>query len=803
MTLQKKMKKILVSLLCFITFSVMYPQSNNLGKIEGQIFDEITEDPIAFATITLISDEEKVTTGTVSNKRGKFSLKQIPFGIYRLEVQFMGYDLLSKNIKLSKDLSQLLFDQLFLKQSNTILEDVTVQNTKTYITQKADRKIIHVGKDITATGGNALQVLQNIPSVSVDLQSGNIRLRGNENVRILINGKPLNMNPSQLLRQTPSSLLKQIEIITSPSAKYNPEGMSGIINFILKKNSDTGINGTVFLGIEHSKSSRSTKSLDLNYNNGSMNFYGNYSNNFGKYKTLQQLERTDKFLTQNFDFLHDFNDHTFQLGSDFFMDKKNTLSLQTFQTTSDNSLKNKAGTQYDLYQLVTDNLSRYKMSERIYNLDYKHTLSTHGSLEVEVNYSIHKNPEESMNTFPEDTNNKLYDYTNTINDTRRSWLVNVDFEKMILDSIQFELGLEYRSQLMHNSIVTNQEIEVGIPPTLSQRGNTEFDYDRFIYSGYFNFQKKFKKISLQAGVRLEQYNLLSIFSNTEQIGTIPYSDKAFNIYPSTLVTYAISEKEDLQLTYNRRVERPSFIQVTPIQEWVSPLTTSQGNQRLHLQFTNSFELNYLKNFSKGTLNFGTFYRKLSNRIGRIIQKDKIDSDQQIISYGNYDFAENYGAEFSLGYTFVEWWTTFSSIETYIQQSEGIINDQMEAVSNTYSKIVLRNSFKISDFFNANLIVNHRGKRKNIQFEVKPYTTVDIAASISLLNDKATLTVRGSDIFDALDFRYTANNPFPQKGFYDLEYDQIYIGFSYAFGSSEVKKRSRRERNSHESSGSFF
>ena len=611
------------------------------------------------------------------------------------------------------------------------------------------------------------------------------------------------MNPSQLLKQTPSTLIKQIEIITSPSAKYNPEGMSGIINFILKKNTNTGFNGNVLVGLEHSKNTRTSKSLDLNYHIGSVNFFGSYSSNLGKYQTLQLLERTDKFLTQNFDFLYDYHDHTFRLGMDVSIDKQNTLSIHTFQTISDNSLRNNANIQLDSGQLVTPNLSQYSMSERMYNIDYKHDLKTNGSIEVEVNYSIDKNPETSINTFPEDNENKLYDYVNAIDDTSKSWLVNIDFEKKIVDSIQLELGLEYRSQLLHNSIVTNQEIEVGTPPMIVQRGNTEFDYDRFIYSGYFNLKKDFKKISLQAGVRFEQYNVLGTFSNTQQIKDIPYSDKAFNIYPSAFVTYAISEKDDLQLTYHRRVERPSFIQITPIQEWVSPLTTSQGNQKLSLQLTNSFEMNYNRSFSKGSVNFGTFYRKLSNRIGRIIQKDELDADKQVISYGNYDFAENYGVEFSLKYKIVKWWNIFSSTETYIQQSEGIINDQIEVVENTYSKTIFRNNFKVTDWFEIQLMVNHRGRRKNIQFEVEPYTTVDIGASVTILNDKATISIRGSDVFNALDFRYASNNPFPQKGFYDLEYDQIYVGFSYAFGTSEVKKRSRRQRDNNESSGSFF
>ncbi|CAM1371137.1 outer membrane beta-barrel protein [Tenacibaculum xiamenense] len=796
------MKRLLLLFLC-LSISKLVAQKKNFGEVHGYIYEQTKQIAIPFASITLKSEEGEIIAGVVSNKTGKFSLKKIPFGTYVLDVQFMGFDSLVKNINLSKSNAKLQLNKLYLKESNVILDDVTVKKDETYIVQKIDRKVINIGKDITATGANALQVLQNAPSVSVDAQSGSISLRGNENVRILINGKPSNMDPAQLLRQTPSTLLKQIEIITSPSAKYNPEGMSGIINFILKKNADAGFNGTIMVGLEHSKHTRPNSSIDLNYNTGSINLYGNYSSYFGKLRTIQNIERVDKFLTQDFDFLYDYNDHSFRVGADLFIDKKNTVSVYTYQTVSRNSLSNNALFQSDTGNLYTPNISNYDFSERIYNIDYKHTLKNEGSIELEVNYSDYKNPEESINRLPQDPSNRLYHYNNDIDDTQKSWLINLDFEKIILDSVKLETGLEYRSQLMHNSIITNQEIEVGSPVTIVPRGNTNFNYDRFIYSAYFNLNKEFGKLSLQAGMRFEQYNVFGLFSNTEQIANVPYSDKEFNIYPSVFASYAITSKDNVQLAYSRRVERPSFTQVTPIQEWVSPLTTSQGNQNLSLQFTNSFEINYTRTIPKGYIIFGTFYRRLSNRIGRTIQQSETNPDIQIMSYDNYDFADNYGVELSGSYKIYKWWNIVPSVEAYIQQSEGIINNQMESVKNTYFKTVFRNSFKINKGFNAQLTINHRGRRKNIQFEVEPFTTVDLGASLNILNDKGTISIRGADIFNNFNYKYFSDNPFPQNGSYSLENDLFYIGFSYAFGGSEGKTRSRKERDDNESRGGLF
>src|SRR5690606_7361170 len=194
------------------------------------------------------------------------------------------------------------------------------------IEQRIDRKIINIGKDLTTVGASASEIMNNIPSVSVD-QDGNISLRGNENVRILIDGKPTNMDAAQLLKQIPSTSIKSIELITNPSAKYNPEGMSGIINIILYKNANDGLNGNLSLGLTAGEYTRSNGSIDLNYRKKKFNFYGNFGGQLGDRYNMGRINFTDNEYKQHYDILNSENSYLYKVGVDFFLDDKNTFSF--------------------------------------------------------------------------------------------------------------------------------------------------------------------------------------------------------------------------------------------------------------------------------------------------------------------------------------------------------------------------------------------------------------------------------------------------------------------------------------------
>lgn len=687
---------------------------------------------------------------------------------------------------------------IYIEDEITELGGVIIEAERSIVIQKIDRKIINISKDLASAGTNSLQMLENIPSIEVNHQSGTVSLRGNENVRVLIDGKPSNLSTAQVLKQLPSSSVKSVELITNPSAKYNPEGMSGIINIILKKNTTIGFNGAISLGAEQSINKRPTGSLNYNYRTGKVNFYGNYGVDAGKFETFATFNREDKNLSQKIDYLDHSTSHYIKNGVNFYMNSKNTLSFYTTHNyIGTDFFVNTITKENGNNTLNTENLSIYDINEQVYNLNYKLDLDDKGhSLEFEINHSESSSPQSDLMTETIRPESKIYNYSNTITNDNRSLLLNIDYTKPLKNGT-LELGIEARNQKYFNHIVTDQEVETGNTPSTSARGNSTFNYDRKMYSAYINFNTEYKKIGIQTGLRFEHFTVDGHFLNTVQSETELYTEAIFSIYPSAFLTYQISENDEIQFGYSRRVDRPGINQVTPIQEWTSALTISVGNRELTPQFTNSFEVNY----TKGNVTIGGFYRKTTDKIGRIINKDPLHNDRQILSYENYDTSDSYGIEISGSYKPKKWWTLRPSSSLYIQESIGFINNQRESIRNALFRARISNRFNASKKLSFQLSGSYKGKSENVQFKVNPYFLVNASARWSVLKGKGAINLRGTDIFDNFKQAISSSNPFPQTGSFTLEYSSIYLGFSYNFGGGKKKDRDRKYREDNETRGS--
>ncbi|RSC92697.1 outer membrane beta-barrel family protein [Tenacibaculum singaporense] len=789
------MKRLLILILLLGTY---FCQAQNL-QLTGIILDKKNNHPLPFVTITCKNTSNKILTGSISDEKGNFKVENLPKENLLLTFQFIGYKTFEKKVDLKKDSK---IGTIFLEENTTQLDEVEIQGETSTIIQKIDRKVINVDNDLTASGATSLEMLENIPSVDINQLSGTISLRGNENVRVLVNGKPSNVSTAQLLKQIPSNSVKSVEIITNPSAKHAPEGMSGIINLILKKNTKIGFNGSFSVGAKQSRNLRPDVSFNTNYKTGITNFHLNYNTSWGDYETFNDLERTDTNLTQDIDFLSNSNNHNIKFGVDIDITSQSILSVYTSQNFDNNSLATNTLV-HENNSLVFDNksFSDYDQRDETYNIDYVYNFDDKGqNLEIEFNHSITKNPEKTTNKELINPDSKEYNYTNDIKDTRKLWLLNIDYAKPI-KSGKLEIGFEFRKQGFYNQILTDREA-INSSATLQPVGNTNLNYNRSIYSGYINFNKKINKLSIQTGIRIEQFDLDALFQNTEQ-GNTNLKDNIFSWYPSASITYNFSKKDNLQFAYSRRVDRPSAYQVTPIQEWFSPLTISKGNLNLQPQFTNSLELNFTRTITKGYISFGTFYRRTNDKIGRLLQKDNQNPDRTISSFTNYDFADSYGIELSASFKPIKWWTLRPAFETYIQDSQGVLNNNLETVKNTLVKGRISNSFKASKKLNFQLSGIFRGKSENIQYTVQPYTMINAAVRLKVFDCKGNITLRGTDIFNNVNFDYTSNIPFVQKGKYTLEYNSVYLGFSYNFGSGKNKSKGRKYRDNNEAQGGMF
>ena len=328
------MKKLLLLTLSLITLNsygqLAKSELPKPGVVKGKVVDQTTNEPLPYVNIAVKDFDNKIITGGITDENGNFTIKKIPKGKSYVEIQYIGYKAHKANIEISIKKKTVELGTIQLLESTAQLDEVVVRAEISTVVQKVDRKVVNVGKDLTAAGTTASELLNNVQSISVDSQTGAISLRGNSNVRILVDGRPTNIPTAQLLRQIPSTSIKSVELITNPSAKYNPDGMSGIINIILNKNANTGFNGSIDTGITAGHYVRYNASANANYKTGKVNFFGNYGHNSGDNYNYGFVSRPGVNL-QDFIFVNNNNSNLIKFGADVYLNDKNTLSFYTTQ----------------------------------------------------------------------------------------------------------------------------------------------------------------------------------------------------------------------------------------------------------------------------------------------------------------------------------------------------------------------------------------------------------------------------------------------------------------------------------------
>ena len=822
------MKKVvlLAALLCYGAASANYPlnltnsihvtDSTDLknGTVKGIIIDKDLQQSVAYAAVVIKSGDGKETvTGGITNEDGTFEIKGLAVGKYIFEVQFIGYKTYSQPIEITKKQRKLDVGTIYLEENTEELDGVEVVAERTTIEQRVDRKVINVGKDLITSGPTAADIMANLPSISVDQQSGNISMRGNENVRVMVDGKLSNIPAAQLLKQIPSASIKSIELITNPSAKYNPEGMSGIINIILHKNTMVGFNGNINVGLTYEKEAKFNSSIDMNYRNGKFNLYGNYGNNIAKNKNGGYVLRPTDRVDQIFNFLDNRKSHLFKVGLDFYLNDKNTLSVFTNQNISESTMN--GNTQLIFHNDIAkneiqnfingnDNLSSQ------YNFDYKLDLEKDGhNIELEVDYNVYDGEQPTDYTYSRgfvDLTNP--NYNTTIDTDRKRLTVNLDYVNPLTDKTKLELGVQAR---LFNSFIdfdTNK-----YPYKLA----TTFDYTRDIYSAYATYSKKYEKWTYQLGARVENVTVdaIPVENNVTNDTTTsePFSNEYVEVYPSAFFTYTPSDKNSYNLSYSRRVDRPGIGQVNPIPEWSTPLITSSGNIALEPQFTNSLEVNYTRRLEKGSITSGVFYRAISNEINRVLfEIEGVDSDKKeiLLSHDNFDNTTAYGVELSGRYKLASWWNFNASFDFYSQKQTGVskkidalgntIETTKGSVNNAAYNFRMFNNFKVSKTVSLSAFGFYRGANKSLQFNIKPMYFVNVGARVNFAQGRGTFSLNFNDIFNTMKFSFDSDRPFDQVGQFNWESHTISTSLSYRFGGNKYRAKSRKRRDNDEKQG---
>lgn len=782
------------------------------GKITGKVVDAASKQPVEFATISVFTRRDSVlVTGDISDETGEFVVEGIPAGAFRVKISYIGYRTSVKD-------SLLITRQDPVKNLGTIrmngtaqaLNEVIVNAEKEVFQQSIDKKVFNVDKNIVSLGGSATDVLETVPSINVDVD-GAVSLRGSGGVVILIDGKPSSLTGADraaILEQIPASAIESIEIITNPSSRYDAEGMSGIINIVLKKNQVRGANGIVTLsaGTRH----KYNGALNLNYRTPKVNVFTNYSyryaNRFfnGSRENIREdISEGTSYLYQNTDG-SDIDDlHLVQAGMDYYWNAKTTVGFSGLYRT-DGEIQ---GETIEFRNLDAANTLRnlyYRNNtetEDGHNVDlafnFRRTFSSsRQELTASVLYSESKEDEvagfnwQSYNLdftpsdAPPDLQRNLGNLSNKI------ITMQADYLQPVRENGKLEAG--YKSiirEVDNNFIFEEYEDELGgwINNTLF---SNNFLYKEQVHSLYSNYSATLGKFGYQAGLRAEQTLSNSVQKTTDR----NFENNYFSLFPSLFLSYKLENEQQWQLNYSRRINRPGLRELNPFIDYSDPLNLRTGNPRLQPEYTNAFEISYLKGWKNFFLTSSVYYRNTNDIIQRIITVDT--SNISTTTFENLNRRNAFGFEFIAKNTLTRWWNITSNFNFFRTAVNGSNLQTNFNNANVSWSLLFISNMDIPKIAQMQITANYRGPMATAQGIMREMYSINVGLKRDIFKSKGSLSLNVSDIFDTREFSMlTTGEGFLQASTRKRESRIATLTFTYKFGKmEEAEKKSRSGRD---------
>lgn len=630
-----------------------------LQTIRGTIVDGTTQKPIDFVNVALLKSEDAPpSTGVVTDEKGNFLLPNIAPGKYFLRVSFVGYTTISIPLKVNNN--ELNVGKIKLTENSKALSEVQVIGQGTQMRFEIDKKVFTVDQNIAAAGGSATEVLQNIPSVDVD-NEGNVSLRNNASVEVWINGKPSGLtaeNRAQILQQMPAESIESIEIMTNPSAKFNPEGTAGIINLVMKRNRKAGYYGSLSAGTIWNLGSTPgiNSGFNFNYNSGLLDAYinvGYRAMNFngGGWSNRYNLNGADtvSLLHQNSRSSRSFDGLFTRAGISYRFHENQTIGLSGFGMLGGGSGFNDI--QYQLTNRPANTLIRdfYRLTEESgkrpgmnVSLDYKWDIDKLGSnLMSSITYSAHERSEVEEYLQKDRLINDSSLISQTTNGNNSEWEFKLDFTKKFTEKTRLEAGWQ---SSIEDRFGPSSAIDMLTNKPLHAYYN-EFDYSEQIHAGYFTFGSTLNKLTLQAGLRGEYFwrNPINTYKKADGTEvTNDYGGKGeMQWFPSVFASYSLPDKNELQLNITRRVNRPRGRQINPFRDFSDSTNISYGNLELKPEYTTAFEFNYLKSWDNHSMST-TIYHRFTDDV--IQEVSFINGPTMESTYMNVTQAQSSGME---------------------------------------------------------------------------------------------------------------------------------------------------------------
>ncbi len=782
-------------------------------KVFGIVSDSETEEPLEYATISIKSknNPEKIFGG-LTDKDGKFSVDVNP-GLYELKIDYVSFISYSNENLMVRGNTDI--GNIPLELDVSMLDEVEVRAERTQVEIRLDKKIYNVGQDITVKGGNVSDVLANIPSIDVDFD-GNISLRGNSNIRILINGKPsglVGLSGPQGLRSLPSESIEKVEVVTSPSARYSAEGTAGILNIILKKQSLLGFNGNfnLNLGIPRNEGLNGT----LNVRNEKLNLFSTVnlrnSENSGSYFSETNYTRQDLTIDEANDWDYGNKNIFINLGSEYYFDDKTSLTISGFYKKGDDS-SYATNIVNDISRGTissTNNRLRNEteMDESFeYAIDFYKDYDRDGqTLSARISYEESEDDElediEDFATFPL-ISESIFEKVSNI-DFQKRFLGQVDFIYPIDNETEFEFG--YRGSFLERETDYDVSFLTGNSFISDSGLSNIFNYNESVNSLYTQLGKKFDKLSALFGLRYENSKQEINQKTTNEFEIKKYSD----LFPTLNLAYEFSSQESLTFGYSKRIRRPRGWDINPFPRRNSVTSFRRGNPFLNPTFTTSIEVDYLKRFKKFTLNTSIFYRQSDGNIERITEEtgeivDLIFDNESSAPILQVPVLDSYpinlsnnkriGSELSLTFTPSRSVRLNASFTINSSSMRGQYKDQNFDSDDSNWSTRFNGFIRFPKDFSLQFFGFVRGPSKNAFSKRKAFGFVTGAIQKSLLDKKGTLSLKFSDLFNTSKSRSESfRDTFYRKSEGRWRMPTYVLTFSYRFNDNKYKQRKKNTR----------
>ncbi len=816
----KKLTSFLFLLLIGINCS--FSQAGQPGKkikLTGKIIEKNSSQPLEYATIVVQNTQRAdVITGGITNTKGEFEI-EVTAGTYDIRVEFISFK--TVEFKQRALLENTNLGTIGLVDETTQLGEVVLRAEQSTVDIKLDKRVYNVGQDMMVKGGTVSDVLDNVPSVAVDVD-GTVSLRGNESVRILIDGRPSNaININDALRLIPAEAIDKVEVITNPSARYDAEGGGGIINIILKKGKNNGINGTVTgtLGDPINRALTGT----INYKNENVNLFTtqgySYSESPGNGLTETEYLNPDgttrNYIFEDRESKRIGDSYNGNFGFDWFLTEKTTwTNIFTYRKNNTNNPQDVIFENYDANKVFQFNRTRIINQDNDgQNIDLStnlmHKFDTEGhQLTVDATYSKNTSLDYT------DIDDSVFNNQRTLNDQNQERrLIQTDYVLPLGDNGRFEAG--YKGEFLDN--LTNFSVEDFNNATGDFENNPNisnlFEYKEKVHAFYTQYGNKINKFSYFFGLRWEDSNI-----DVNQLSTNDLNNKRYNdFFPSEVFSYEISDKTNTSLSYSRRIRRPRGWFVNPFPNLSSNINIFQGNPDLDPAKTHAIDAVYLQKWSKITLSTSAYYnitqgafQFIRTESGEFVETD-VDGETvltPIIITSPINLANEYrfGFEFNLNYTPYKWWKLNGNFNFFRNETEGdysYIDFLGEEVTQTLDNVAVSWTSRITSRVTLpykidwQLNGNYRAPESTPQGRSLGIISANTSLSKDVLKDKGTIALNVSDIFNSRKRINETNIPGVINSYNEMQWRvrQINLSFTYRFNRKKNERERQQKRDS--------